>query len=349
VSEGTRSEDYSSTYYDDAHLGGYDHYSWDNEQWRSFFLSLADRVVGIVNPRTVLDVGCARGLLVQAFTTKGVDATGIDVSEHAVESAHQDVRDRLRVASAEDPLDQRYDLVTCIEVLEHMSPVDAQRALDSITAATDRVLFSSSPTDHDEPTHVNTRPTAQWAAWFAERGFFRRTDVDLSFLSPWAVLFERSDLTLHTLTQRYEQQFAVVNTELMEKRLALLESHRRILRLNEQLESGVSGKLAEQAALVEEWRDEVLEARHQLLTTRDHVIGTEAEVARLTRDNERLRGEVARVRKQVKVVRGRLEQARSRITRLTRKNQQLTGELEAARGRPSLPRRVARKLRGSAR
>lgn len=349
MSEGTRSDDYSSTYYNDAHLGGYDNYTWDNEEWRSFFLSLADRVVGIANPRTALDVGCARGLLVQALATKGVDASGIDISEHAIESASTDVRDRLEVASATKPFARRYDLVTCIEVVEHMSAIDAQVAIDNITAATDVVLFSSSPGDHDEPTHINTRPTAQWAAWFAERGFFRRTDVDLSFLSPWAVLFERADLTLHSLTQRYEHQFVVVNTELMEKRLALLESHRRIGSLNDQLESQVSGTVAEQAALLTQWEAEVLDARHQLLTTRDHVVGTEAEVARLNRDNERLRGDLARARKQLDTVRGRLKQTRTRIRRLIRKNRQLTGELEASRARPSIARRAARKVLGGAR
>lgn len=349
MSDGTRSEDYSSTYYNDAHLGGYDNYTWENEEWRSFFLSLADRVVGITNPRTALDVGCARGLLVQAMVAKGVDATGIDISEHAVESAHEDVKGRLRVASAKDPLGQRYDLISCIEVVEHMSPVDAQLAIDNITAATDLVLFSSSPGDHDEPTHINTRPTAQWAAWFAERQFFRRTDVDLSFLSPWAVLFERADLTVHALTQRYEQQYEVVHTELMEKRLALLESHRRIGSLHEQLESQVSGTVAEQATLLTQWEAEVLDARHQLLTTRDHVIGTEAEVARLTRDNERLRGDLARARKQLDTVRGRLKQARGRIRRMAGKNQHLTRELEARGQQASFARRAARKVWGGAR
>ena len=346
MSEGTRSEDYSATYYNDAHLGGYDNYTWDNEVWRAFFLSLADRIVGIVNPRTVLDVGCARGLLVQALAAKGIEASGIDISEHAIETAHEDVRSRLRVASAAEPVGGRYDLVSCIEVLEHMSPVDAQLAIDHMAAATDRVLFSSSPADHDEPTHLNTRPTAQWAAWFAERGFFRRTDVDLSFVSPWAVLFERADLTLHTLTQRYEQQFAALNTELVEKRRALLESHRRISSLNEQLTSGVSGRLAEQAALVEQWQAEVLDARHHLLTTRDHIVGTEAQVARLTNDNKRLRADLARAKKQLGNVRGRLKQARPQVQRLTRKNRQLVAELEAARSRPSLARRVARKVLG---
>ena len=126
MSEGTRSEDYSSTYYNDAHLGGYDHYTWDNDEWRTFFLSVADRIVGVVNPRTVLDVGSARGLLVQALASRNVDAVGIDISEHAVQTAHEDVRDRLRVESATEPLGGPYDLVTCIEVLEHMAPGDAQ-------------------------------------------------------------------------------------------------------------------------------------------------------------------------------------------------------------------------------
>jgi SAM-dependent methyltransferase len=356
MSEGTRSEDYSATYYNDAHLGGYDNYTWDNDEWRTFFLSLADRIVGIANPRTVLDVGCARGLLVQALADRGLDASGVDISEHAIASADEAVRDRLRVGSATEPLGGPYDLVTCIEVIEHMSPTDAQLALDNITAATDLVLFSSSPGDHDEPTHVNTRPTAQWAAWFAERGFFRRTDVDLTFLSPWAVLFQRSDLTVHRLVQQYEQQFAVTNTELMDKRQALLESHRRINTLSEQLQSGVSDKvdeqesrLVEQAALIERWQAEVLDARHQLLTTRDHVVGTEAEVARLSRDNARLRADLARATKQLATVRGRLKEARTRIRRLTQKNRRLTTELEAIRTRPSVARRAARKALGGLR
>src|SRR5689334_19330595 len=105
MSEGTRSEDYSATYYDDVHLGGHDSYSWDNEDSRAFKLMLADRIIGIANPRTVLDVGCARGLFVQALAAKGVDARGIDISAHAIETAHADVRDRLEVASATQPID----------------------------------------------------------------------------------------------------------------------------------------------------------------------------------------------------------------------------------------------------
>lgn len=349
MSQATRADDRSSTDNDDAHLGGHDGRTRDDEESRSVSLVVADRLIGFANPRTVLDVGCDRGLLVQALVSRNVDAYGIDVSQHAVESSHDDVRDRVRAASATEPWSERYDLVTCIEVLEDMSPVDAQRVIDNMTSSTDRVLVSSSPGDHDEPTHINTRPTAQWAAWFAERGFFRRTDVDVSFLSPWAVLFERADLTLHALTQRYEHQFSLLNTELVQKRSALLESHRRIGSLNDQLESHVSGTLAEQAALVQQWQQEVLDARHQLLTQRDHIIGTEAEVARLTHDHARVRAELTRARKQLSNVRGRLKETRTRIQRLSRRNRTLSAELDAIRARPSIARRAVRRVRGGQR
>ena len=42
---GTVASDYGSCYYNDAHLGGYDNYNWDNDQWRGFFQLVADRIV----------------------------------------------------------------------------------------------------------------------------------------------------------------------------------------------------------------------------------------------------------------------------------------------------------------
>ena len=354
MSEGTRSEDYSSTYYDDAHLGGYDHYTWDNDEWRTFFLSVADRIVGVINPRTVLDVGSARGLLVQALASRDVDASGIDISEHAVQTAHEDVRDRLRVGSAIEPLGGPYDLVTCIEVLEHMAPADAQRAMDSIAAATDRVLFSSSPADHDEPTHVNTRPTEQWAAWFAERGFFRRTDVDLSFISPWAVLFERADLTVRDVVQAYEAHLAALTAEVVDARNALLAAHRDI----SDLRDGHDGTkaLVEQAALMEQLEKVAMEARHAQLLSRDHVVGIEAEIGRqnadilrLTGDLRRLQGREKRLTSRKTAQAKRIAGLQSKLTAARKDNAALkrrVRELEADLDKPSLARRVVRRLRG---
>jgi SAM-dependent methyltransferase len=323
---GTTSEDYSSCYFNEGHLGHED-YQWENDHWREFFTMVADRVIAATRPSTVLDVGCAKGLLVQALVARGVDAHGFDLSTHAIEAAHADVRDRLTVASATEPIAGTWSLIACIEVLEHLSPAEAQLAIDNMCAASDRVLFSSSPADFNEPTHVNTHPTASWAQWFAERGLFRRTDVDLSFLSPWAVLFERAEPDVRSLVHRYESLLAPLTGEVVDRRAALLESHRKNSALHDRiavLEEGPPGEYAltkqhaeNLEARLAEVSEEVTRARHDRLTMRDHAIGMEAEIARLRTDLATVRGRTQLLRKRADRLQIKLktEKATSRMLR----------------------------------
>jgi SAM-dependent methyltransferase len=330
---GTTSEDYSDCYYTAAHLGGYDDYRWENPQWQQLFTHVADRIIALANPRKTLDVGCAKGLLVQALAARGVDAQGVDVSTHAIATAHEDVRDRLRVASATEPIDGRYDLITCIEVLEHMSPADAQAAIDNMCDASERVLFSSSPGDFDEPTHVNTQPTAAWAAWFAERGFFRRTDVNLEFLSAWAVLFERADVDTRSLVHRYETLVAPLQLQVHEKTTALLSAHRAMSELHDQineLESGIDGPIQEEMAAL---REELVQAHHDKLTIRDHIIGLEAEAERLTVELRVSRNRVAHLLNRLANQKKVLQRQRKNTRQQRRQVEDMRKRLAAQRAR----------------
>jgi SAM-dependent methyltransferase len=290
TSVGTEAEDYGDAYYRD-HLGTDEPYEWANPHWRSFFTMVAERVRAVTNPSSVLDVGCARGLLVHAFCEQGIDAYGVDVSQHAIETAHPDVAARLSVGSAEVIVGS-WDLITCIEVLEHMAPTAADQAIDSMCSASDRVLVSSTPFDFSEPTHVNVREPPAWAASFAERGFFRRTDVDLSFLAPWAVLFERADLTRRDLVYRYEQYAYPMRVEVLEKRTALRDAHRKI-----DEPSDLQSRLADVQSQLDEVSAANLELRHNLLTSRDHAIGTEAEAAQWRIRYEQMDGELGEARR----------------------------------------------------
>lgn len=282
----TTASDYDGSYYTDRHLGGHGAYSWESEEWRNFFTGAAERLVAMFEPATALDVGCAKGLLVQALVLKGVDAVGTDIADYAIENSHPDVRRRLSVRSATEAIEGRYDLVSCIEVLEHMSPQEAQQAIDSMCAATDRILFSSTPADFAETTHVNVRPTAQWAAWFAERGFYRRVDVDMSFLTPWAIVFERGELSKPSIVERYESYLSPLNLEVVEKRKALLELGRRVAA------QGGGPRMVD-------LDDDALLARHAELTARDNVIGLEATITRLENDLRNARTRVRRLRERL--------------------------------------------------
>ena len=338
-------DDFAASYYTTAHLGGDDDYSWENERWRDFFMSVADRAIALTNPSSVLDVGCATGMLVQAFVTHGVEAEGIDVSEYAVSHAHADVSGRLRVASATEPLDGRWDLVTCVEVLEHMSPDEAQTAIDNICGATDRVLFSSTPSDFAEATHVNVQPTADWAAWFAERGFFRRADANVSFLTPWAVLFERGDLTPREVTHRYESVLIPLQSEVREKRSALLDLDRQLSRL--QGDGGTPAGASDRGDELALTREQLLAARHDVLTTRDHIIGLEAENARLIKELGRAEWVVRRLQKRKKLQGQRIKQLRQQLDNRRQETRKLREQQADLRRRTAAADRELAEVRGS--
>ena len=213
-----------------------------------------------------------------------------------------------------------------------------------MTEVTDRILFSSSPGDHDEPTHINTHATEQWAAWFAERHFFRRADLDMGMIAPWSVVFERGEPTVHELTQRYEQLYSRARTELVDKRAALLDAHRRVQTLHEQLD-----ERPVDTEEVDRLTAEVAQARHAVLVNRDHVVGLEAQNGRLQRDLSVVTLELKKLQRRVKGLTKRREELTAKLQdtrqRLER-NRRRVAQLEAAPApQASLPRRVAGRVR----
>ncbi len=175
--------------------------------WMAFFGGVADHIVAEIAPVSALDAGCAIGLLVEQLRARGVAAEGLDISEYAIGSAHESLRGHVRVGSAAVSLGQRYDLIVCIEVLEHMPRAEAEAAVANFCAHSDDVLFSSSPLDHKEATHFNVNPPEYWAYLFAQHGFFRDVDFDASFLTPWAARFRRRAEPTARIVRDYERRF----------------------------------------------------------------------------------------------------------------------------------------------
>lgn len=166
-----------------------------HDPWLSFFKQMAAKLVKRYNPKTVADVGCAYGMLVENLCDLGVNARGFDISPYAISNARDDVKSRLKVHSILDDLPliggKLYDLVVCIEVLEHLPPEHANRAVAVLCAASDRVIFSSSPDDFDEPTHFNVLPTAAWIKLFETQGFRKPFFGRAKFIARHAVVMRR--------------------------------------------------------------------------------------------------------------------------------------------------------------
>jgi SAM-dependent methyltransferase len=176
-----------------------------NDAWLGFFGHIADWIVDTIQPTSVLDAGCAYGFLVEALRARGVEADGIDISEYAIAHVDPSMRDFCQVGSVLTPLDRRYDLIVCIEVLEHLDPMDAARAIANFAAHSDDVLFSSTPFDYRELTHFNVQPPDRWAALFADEGLFHDVEYDGTVLTPWAMRFRRLHQPVSTLIATYER------------------------------------------------------------------------------------------------------------------------------------------------
>lgn len=177
-----------------------------SQHWLTFFGTIADQLVRAINPGSVLDAGCAMGFLVEALRDRGVAASGVDISEYAIDQVREDVRPYCWVGSILEPFPNRYDLIVCIEVLEHLPAQEAGRAIANLCQVSDDVLISSSPDDYRETTHFNVQPPEYWAELFARQGFFRDVDFDASFITPWSMRFRSSAEPASRLVMGYERR-----------------------------------------------------------------------------------------------------------------------------------------------
>ena len=107
-------------------------------------------------PGSLLDVGCAAGFFLLAARKRGWDVHGVEISSHA--SAYARDRLGLDVATGEfssmDPAPGKYDLVTMLDVIEHLpDPLEGLRRAHS-TLKSGGHLFVATPNFHCIPSKI---------------------------------------------------------------------------------------------------------------------------------------------------------------------------------------------------
>jgi len=141
--------------------------------WTDGFLGSAREIAQRYSPLgTFLELGCAKGFLVQAMRMIGVEAYGVDVSEYALSHSHPDIRQFLHRHSAADLSafpDNYFDLVWSWDFMEHLDEdeiisclkeslrVSRRRVVHNLTAF-DREYGSIAeafPDEPQDPTHVS--------------------------------------------------------------------------------------------------------------------------------------------------------------------------------------------------
>ena len=143
--------------------------------WYQAFIRFVDDIL----PRSGrhLDAGCGHGAIVHLLAERGLESYGIDVSAYMVEQAQEfelRFRDRFAVASIEDelPFPDPFDVVSCLEVLEHVErPRDAVAALVRhlapggllvVTTPNPANRFPRYDPSTSDPTHISLHEPRWW-------------------------------------------------------------------------------------------------------------------------------------------------------------------------------------------
>lgn len=249
--------------------------SW---HWQHFFSIIAQETVRGLRPRRVLDAGCAMGFLVEQFWDRGVYCDGIDISEYAISQVRRDIQPYCKVGSLLTPITEKYDLITCIEVLEHLTPDVVDAAVANLCSATEAILFSSTPSEFDEPTHYNVRPPIYWLELFAKFGFWPDARFDAGYITPYAMLLRKGAppaddfLVLYSEYVRHKMFFeakAVESRDFEGQLKALRQEHERSVTDRLAAEQSLRASHAERDRLLHE-TDRLINDRNVLADRLHH-------------------------------------------------------------------------------
>jgi hypothetical protein len=147
--------------------------------------ALVPRIVELLAPASVIDIGCANGLWLEAFGHAGVGRLrGVDGPWVPRDTLR--VRDFHTLDLAQCPLpyhlgeaEERFDLLVCFELLEHLPAARADALIDAMCRLSDRLLVSAAVPHQGGTGHVNEQWPSHWVQRFAARGF-----VACDFLRP---------------------------------------------------------------------------------------------------------------------------------------------------------------------
>ncbi|WP_373981429.1 bifunctional 2-polyprenyl-6-hydroxyphenol methylase/3-demethylubiquinol 3-O-methyltransferase UbiG [Achromobacter sp. JD417] len=107
---------------------------------------------GSLAGRKVLDVGCGGGILSEAMARSGAEVTGIDLAEKSLKIARlHGLESGVKVEYRKVPVEElaaeqpgQYDVVTCMEMLEHVpDPASIVRACSTLVKPGGWVFFST--------------------------------------------------------------------------------------------------------------------------------------------------------------------------------------------------------------
>jgi 2-polyprenyl-3-methyl-5-hydroxy-6-metoxy-1,4-benzoquinol methylase len=168
---------YSKNYFESGvhKIGQYA--SYEEERFYPAFGEMVKELTRSIHSNKILDIGCAKGYLVDVLRSQGYEAFGTDISEYAINQSPEKIRPYLKVCDLNTDLfpykDSSFDTIICMGTLEYVE--NQNHALKEIV----RVLkpdghFFMTTLDHTpegDEYRKFTKSEAEWNETFSSLGF----------------------------------------------------------------------------------------------------------------------------------------------------------------------------------
>ena len=162
-------------------------------------------LVELIEPKSVVDVGCGTGTWLAAFEDAGIsDVLGIDTA--GVGDSLEIPKTKFVIQDVSRPLavSRTFDLALCLEVAEHLPPSSAGTLIASLTQLAPVIVFSAAIPFQGGNHHVNEQWPDYWWKLFVEHDFVAidclrprvwRYELDAWWYAQNMMLYVREDLT----------------------------------------------------------------------------------------------------------------------------------------------------------
>lgn len=174
---------------------------------------IVPEIIRVIDPKSVIDLGCGIGVWLSAFQERGVeDVAGVD--GHWVDRGKLKTPEScFRVADLRKPYDpgRRFDLAVSLETAEHLPSESAGCLVDSLVRSAPVVFFAAAAPFVAGNLHINCRWPSYWAKLFEGRAYVVIDCIRGKFWSnpnvPWyysqtsLIFVERSSLGNYPLLE----------------------------------------------------------------------------------------------------------------------------------------------------